>query len=104
MSYSARERDAGHDVESQESVVRTYCEGGGNPVIALLLSPFVLVFNAVNAYLRPCVGSYARLLLTKSFSTVCCCLVGCIRFKDKKWCGDAALGANSSIVGAIGCA
>ena len=95
MSYSARERDAGHDVESQESVVRTYCEGGGNPVIALLLSPFVLVFNAVNAYLRPCVGSYARLLLTKSFSTVCCCLVGCIRFKDKKWCGDAALGANS---------
>ena len=62
MSYSARERDAGHDVESQESVVRTYCEGGGNPVIALLLSPFVLVFNAVNAYLRPCVGSYASVV------------------------------------------
>ena len=69
-------------------------------MIALLLSPFVLVFRWI--FLRRCVGTCRASVVDEEL------LHGVLLFgqlhtvRDKNWCGDAALSANSGIVGAIG--
>jgi hypothetical protein len=92
-------RAPARDVESQESCAATHCAGNGHPAVAALVAPFVLAWNAIDAYLTPCLGAYARLGARGAMGSLCCCLLECFRYEDKVWAGDAALGVDCEFRG-----
>ena len=95
----ARARDVESQEEDRESCAATYCAGRGRPAIAAALAPFVLAWNAIDAYLTPCLGAYARLGARAAAGSLCCCLMGYFRYEDEAWAGDAALGADCEFRG-----
>lgn len=87
------------DIESQATAVDRICDGGGHPVVKILLAPFVLIWNAIRAYLTPCVSAYWTCVVGRAFQKFCGCCMSCIMYRDKKWQGNVALGVGSEHFG-----
>ena len=79
------------DIESGERELGI-CEGGGHPALRCVLLPFVLVYNAMVAFMFPCMGAYLRGGGRWFMKTVCFPCASCWKYTDREWFGDTAIG------------